>query len=775
MAEAANPLQAEGERAKVFMDRLPHVQAASRRLQGQLEIHADEVWPLPLLPDDRNPFILETNAIKIRNALENCKDFAVPTDRDSGRLEFLDLSMKYREKRVVYPAGQAPKTRLQSFEEEKKAREAEAEASIARMVDEGLQEEKNGLEEEGMSRKAGKIFTSDFANPFSEVPSTPKSLFHSVGPTPTNSFPSTSQGSIPAGSEDGNLPTASEGGSSEDTAERERREYLEELMENPRFRGIGPVGPEYDTPDPEDRSDNTEDNTENTEDTEGRIYRENATPDPYYDSEGNSILYNTPTASNDDDGMRTPTQETGSASAASENIRSAFAPPSQELGALSVHDSEVGGIQSMMDESVAILNAQNKGKCRVTAPSIDEMITQGPEARNHGEGEVASSNTGDNTPYASQHQQTAKSEQTFPNIFGDTLMRDGRERHGKKRGLGPNELDVAASLQNHSVVLIGETEPKPKERNPPVPQPEKMPNTLTEAICSYIPLEAKSILTLTLERVDAPIPSPTDQRCILLKHFEVGLDGVEGLCQGTAKIPETPDVAAERERRVGKVGMFKQGHGGFYKTLKRTQQKEQQYGKGYWYFYGVKFKQTGKEKKLRKGGKWLLFGAPIEAVYRLDIKRNQDNVSVMLGGGVDKSGTACGTLKTNFKRRHTLFSRGGIAPVDIWPGGEDWDDGVLKEVKEAMSNNGLRVGFLYADDEIFLPRPKGFPAAGKNQAEKKRKESGPDMTEEETKAMEKSMKPKKLSAEAIGHILATKVISDRAKQDAAAAAAARSK
>lgn len=106
--------------------------------------------------------------------------------------------------------------------------------------------------------------------------------------------------------------------------------------------------------------------------------------------------------------------------------------------------------------------------------------------------------------------------------------------------------------------------------------------------------------------------------------------------------------------------------------------------------------------------------------------------------------------------------------MDIWPGGEDWDDCVFKDIRAAMANNGLRVGFLYGDTQTFIPRPRGFPAAGKFQAEKKRKQSGPEMTEDEMKAMEKSMKPKKLSDEDIGTIFAMRVINDRAKQDAAA-------
>ena len=762
MADVANPAKAEEDRAKRVMDRLPHVQAASRRLQGQLDIHGDETWPLPPLPYDRNPFILETNAAKIRAALEDCKHFAVTTDRESAKIEFLDAVAKHHEKQVVMGAGQAPKIRLTSFEDEKKAREAEASNAIARMMEEGLLEALKELEDEGMSGKAGKISHPDIADHTTEVPSTPKSLFHSVA-TPANTAPETSEESIIAASEDEQLSGASQGGSSVDTTERERREYWEELRRDPHFLSIGPAGPEDDS----STSPDTDDRSNTTESTLGWIYRENATPDPHYDREGNEITYNTPTASNEDQEMRTPTHEpeteteteTETASSASQHIPTALAPPSRELRALSVHNSEVGVTQSMIDETTGVLNAHDNGKGREPSSGIGETMSDGPKAKNEGKGEELSSNFGDDSPYASQGQQEGEGKQAIP--IGRWQRDDGKERHGKRR----EELDVAATLRYHSITLV---QSKAKERSPPVPQPESMPSTLTEAICSYMPLEAKPILTLTLERVDPPVPSPTDQRCILLKHFEVGLDGVEGLCQGTAKIPETPEVTAEREQRVGKLGTFKQGDGGFYRSLKRAQQKEQKYGMGYWYFFGVKFKQTGKEKKLRRGGKWFLFGAPIEAVYHLDIKRSQENVTVMLGGGVNKSGTVIDPFEANFKRTHTLFSRGGLAPMDIWPGGEEWEDGVFGDMRAAMANNGLRVGFLYADTQTFTPRPKSFPAAGKNQAEKKRKQSGPDMTEEEIKAMEKSMRPKKLSAEDIGAILAARIFSDRARGDAEA-------
>ena len=747
MADMVNPLQAEEDRAKDFMNRLPRVQAASRRLQGHLDIHGDETWPLPPLPSDRNPFILEINAMKIRTALDNCKDFAVTTDRESVKSGFLDVAAKNGKKRQV---GLASPFSFRSLEE-KKAREAKTAIAIENMMDEGLKDELKELEDEGMSGEIVEILTSDVADHTLEVPSTPKSLFHSVV-----TIPQTSQESDAEATVDEETTTGSRESSSVDTAERERREEWEELTRNPRFLGIGPYGvPEYGGPSTSDSN-----RSDATGGTPSWVYDENATPDPHYDSEGNSIPYDTPTASSDDQEIRIPTQETDTASSASEHSRATLNPPSLELRTLSVRDSELGGTRSMTNEALAVPDTRDKGKGR-------ETRLDGPEARNISEWAEAGAIFDDGSSYFSEDQDKAKGKQMVPDFIGDAGLDDGTERHHKTMGLRRERLDVAASLRNHSITFADVNQPKDKERNPPVPQPENMPNTLTEAICSYIPLEAKSILTLTLERVDSPVPSPTDRQCILLKHFEVGLDGVEGLCQGTARIPETIEWTAERERRIGKIGTFKQGDGGFYRSLKRAQQKEQQYGKGYWYFFGVKFKQARKERKLRRGGKWLLFGAPIEAVYHMDIKRNQENVAVMLGGGVDKSGNAVNPYKANFNRTHTIFSRGGIAPMDIWAGGEDWDDGVFKDVRAAMAHNGLRVGFLYADTQTFTPRPLVVPTGGKNQSEKKRKESGPDMTVEEMKAMEKSMKPKRLPDEEIGTILTMKVINDRAKRDAA--------
>ena len=600
---------------------------------------------------------------------------------------------------------------------------------------------------------------SNITDQIRDFPSTPKSLYHSVGPTPIPSAQFSQGTNADVSGEEESL-SASQEDSSVDTAERERRE---ELMANPRWLGTDPYGVNWFDPSPTPES---ADRSEDPFAAPRWMYDENATP-PYYDSDGITVYPTNRPDSYDDQEMRTPSHQTQSASAASEHGLTPVVSPSQELGALSVHDSELEATQSMIDETATVLKVQDKGKGR--EGSLDLGATSDmPQDQDRGRGSETSSSAAGIGSFPSQGRQKGRGKHT-PSDSGNVHIHNGKEHHGQT-GSGSTEIkvDIAASLRNHSVTFLDESQPKVKERHPVVPQPEKMHGSLTEAICNYMPLEAKPILTLTLERVDSPTASPTTRRCILLKHFEIGLDGVEGLCQGTAKIPETPEVTADREARVGRIGTWKEGDGGFYRSLKSAQQKDQQYGKGYWYFFGVRFKQVGRERRLRRGGKWLLFGAPIEAVYHLDVKRSQKDVTVQLGGGMDASGNEVRPFEANFKRTHTLFSRGGIAPMDVWQGGENWDDGVFQDIKVAMANNGLRVGFLYANSETFTPYPESFPAAGKNQAEKKRKEPGPAMTEEEVKAMAKSMKPKRLSEDAIGAILAMKVIKDRAKQDAAA-------
>ena len=146
-------------------------------------------------------------------------------------------------------------------------------------------------------------------------------------------------------------------------------------------------------------------------------------------------------------------------------------------------------------------------------------------------------------------------------------------------------------------------------KTPLVPDPQDMPGTLTEALCNWHHLLAKPLLALTLDDVATSIVNPHQPKCILLHHFEVGLDGVEAIVRGYVRIPETLERKQQREERLQKLGMRKSGDGGFSGALKKAQQ-DKGYGQGLWVFYGIRFKQTSREKELWEAGKMALSWCP---------------------------------------------------------------------------------------------------------------------------------------------------------------------
>ena len=228
---------------------------------------------------------------------------------------------------------------------------------------------------------------------------------------------------------------------------------------------------------------------------------------------------------------------------------------------------------------------------------------------------------------------------------------------------------------------------------PFVPGPQDMPASLTEALCNSHQFLVKPILALTFDDVTTSIANPHQQMCVLLHHFEVGLDGVEAIVRGYVQIPETIERKQQREERLQKLGMRKSGDGGFSGALKRAQQ-DKIYGQGLWVFYGIRYKQTSREKGLGKPAKWLCLGVPREACNKLKVPVGHDSEVVMLGGGFSGPGYKTDRYASRMTRKYLLMCKGGIAPIDAWEGAEDWKEGLLQKVRAAMANNGLRVGYL---------------------------------------------------------------------------------
>ncbi len=254
-----------------------------------------------------------------------------------------------------------------------------------------------------------------------------------------------------------------------------------------------------------------------------------------------------------------------------------------------------------------------------------------------------------------------------------------------------------------------------KGRNPAVPDPTHpgLKDTLTERMLNWNRFQAQACLSLTLEDTTILMESPNTIQAILLHHFEVGMNGVEAICKGTFSAPETAEVTAERVRRLEKVGARKRGDGGFSAAVKKAQQ-DSWYGIGLWGYYGVKFKQTKKEKKLKKGGKWICFGAPYEAFTNEEVQARQRKQALTLGGGKDREGKDIKSFRATVKRERVGISKGGVGILDKWTSSGAWadDDGLFAAVKKAMASSALRITNLYEDYLDPIPRIQAFvPAA----------------------------------------------------------------
>lgn len=58
----------------------------------------------------------------------------------------------------------------------------------------------------------------------------------------------------------------------------------------------------------------------------------------------------------------------------------------------------------------------------------------------------------------------------------------------------------------------------------------------------------------------------------------------------------------------------------------------------YQVYFGIRFKQTRTEKKLKKGGKWICLGAPYDAILYDHVPARQGTQMMTLGGGKDRDG-----------------------------------------------------------------------------------------------------------------------------------------
>lgn len=252
----------------------------------------------------------------------------------------------------------------------------------------------------------------------------------------------------------------------------------------------------------------------------------------------------------------------------------------------------------------------------------------------------------------------------------------------------------AANEDRENMRQAGKLSTKNLRRKFSVPDPVKMPGTFTGAICHQKEFSASPILTLTL--MDTPSPPPPPKRRPIasgskfILHFEVGLDGVEALCQGQFTIDQSSHWKDNiHAKRLGKGEKVDAG-------VQEPNQIIKGNGEGRWLFFGVRFKQTGKDERKGKGGKWACFGVPTEACSHIA----SNSELARYGGGFDGQGNIVPPYSAKVQRMQSRFSTGGIACMDLWQGADEWRGGVWAEVKHAMARNGLLVSFLYSAERI---------------------------------------------------------------------------
>lgn len=231
-----------------------------------------------------------------------------------------------------------------------------------------------------------------------------------------------------------------------------------------------------------------------------------------------------------------------------------------------------------------------------------------------------------------------------------------------------------------------------------IPDPLSMRGTFTNAICHQKEFLPAPILALTMIDVTRAIHAPTRPRCVLLSHLEVGLDGVEALCQGFVTIDESTYWRENvREPRIGRLGIVKAGRGGYSEALEQEQLKKGM-GQGGWLWFGIKCQQSGKERKKGKGGKWACFGVPMEAMQQGE----REEGTAMYGGGVDGDGNTVPRTEVKVERLTCRISVGGIACMDLWEGAEQWQSGAWGKIKKAMARSGLLIRFVVPRDEEMM-------------------------------------------------------------------------
>lgn len=253
---------------------------------------------------------------------------------------------------------------------------------------------------------------------------------------------------------------------------------------------------------------------------------------------------------------------------------------------------------------------------------------------------------------------------------------------------GKNESTVQTNKENPGLSKIW-----PKIS---VPDPMETPGTFTNALCHQQDFHVRPVLALTLREPTPPGQYSATPRGKILLHLEVGLDDVEALCQGTFTIDDSSywKENLRKQQSLQKAAKAKEGIQAESQG-KEQHQLEEGHGSEPWVFFGMRFQQTGEDKRTGKGGKWACFSVPMRSCS----SNTGNNEAATFGGGCDCQGISVPQYSAKVQRLESRISKGGIARMDLWQNAGEWRGGVWSQVEQAMANNSLMVSSLHATED----------------------------------------------------------------------------
>lgn len=191
-----------------------------------------------------------------------------------------------------------------------------------------------------------------------------------------------------------------------------------------------------------------------------------------------------------------------------------------------------------------------------------------------------------------------------------------------------------------------------------------MPKSFTNAIRQETHFAVKPCLSMTFLDKEQTLQEASHNQSTLIRHFEVGLDGVPGIVHGQVFAPSSENWMRTFENRLNHLDSIMHDSGGHDQQFEGNQDV-QGYGQGLWISFGIKFGKSGKDSKKSR---WMCFGAPAKTFRRC--KGPQDHLSVFHFN--QQKGVVSRVF--NIFKKSVRMSAGRPACMDLYEGSEVHED-----------------------------------------------------------------------------------------------------